>query len=328
MRLTQCLLALVVATSLCGCWTDDISGTYVGGSSRVADLVQLVQSADGHLTGRFAVTEMKQDGTVSQEGGVADGSYRNGNVVVTFHIIPVFVSLTFSGTVEGEALALTATTGNDTHTMSLQKSDEAHYQARVEEIRHSAQSIQAAQAQAEAQRSQERAAARRFEQLTGLIRHEQVLVAKAASFSSAISKIEGRYRAVTARMTAALTKEESLWGNSQAAVERSQISVAVAQMAINCNQLHMTVQQNIQTVQMTYNPVIQNAIQAEAACAGIQATSGGTVACRAFLEIDRMFWRQIDAEKIGFNELEDVYRSEKVRQDAIQRESQSEARRM
>ena len=328
MRLIPWFAALTLPAALCGCWDTDISGTYVGGNGREADLIQVVQGADGHLLGRFAYLEMKPDGKIQQGGGALDGAYRGGNVVVTLHVIPIIASVTLSGTADANRIDLAASLSEGPSTMSLVRSDEADFQARAEKIRQAGRLAQAAQAQATAARVASDEAGRLAAAILALTKHEQAFAVRTARLPSAIINVENHYRAITGRMQALLERQQSIWGGGQATVTRSQISIAINQAAIATSQYHIRVGQEERALGNEYAPVVREAIVAENKCASDQPFSSVATACAAFRGIDGAFQKQIAAERDGFAEVEDFYREEKAKQDVIQQQAQNTVNRM
>jgi hypothetical protein len=81
-------------------------------------------------------------------------------------------------------------------------------------------------------------------QTANLQKLTQRLSAFTASANSMLLKfapVEDRYRTITQRMGVALEREQSIYGNWQASVARTQIFVAINQAAIEANQLHINV---------------------------------------------------------------------------------------
>jgi len=61
-------------------FAEGISGTYVGKGTNGAYLVQIVQTSDGHLTGRYAQVLLQAGGRLQEVNasisGASDGAYR------------------------------------------------------------------------------------------------------------------------------------------------------------------------------------------------------------------------------------------------------------
>jgi hypothetical protein len=129
-------------------------------------------------------------------------------------------------------------------------------------------------------------------------------------------------------MEVELEHQKSIWGDGQAAVARAQVTVRINQLVIASNQLHIAVERGMRDIESDYKSIAQSAITAEAECAGHQLSASVSASCREFLEADREFWKQMDAERFGFTELEDFYLAEQRHQEEILHEAQYGARRM
>jgi hypothetical protein len=121
--------ALAAAMPACA---EGISGTYVGKGANGAFLVQIVQTSDGHLTGRYAQV-LLQGGSKLEEMNASITGASDGHTVALM-IKPTEVlagSLSLSGTLEGPLLHITGGGYGNTLTLDLMKSDEADFRAQV-----------------------------------------------------------------------------------------------------------------------------------------------------------------------------------------------------
>ncbi len=328
MRLLSRFASLTLLLALCGCWNDDISGTYVGGSGQEADLIQVVQGTDGHLTGRFAFISMKPDGETRHGEGPVDGAYRAGNVVVTLHIVPALGAFTLSGTADAGKISLAGGAGPGMGAMTLTRSDEADFEARADRIRHSAELQRSAAARVAALRAAHEEAAWIAASLRSLIEHEEAFKIRAARLPGGIVAIETRYRSYTAQMRAALERQRSIAGDGQATLARGQISLAINQVAMEANQFYAGIRQQLLAIVSEYGPVVKDAEGARGQCSGTPPYPELAASCGAFLAADGIFRQQIAAEKAGFAELQEFFSAEKARQDQLQQNAQNSVNRI
>ena len=103
-------LALTVsAAALSSCGRPDNSGIFVSTSERQVTLIQLVQTKDGHLAGRFEDVRIKSGGAVNDTVTTIDGAASENELTLMFKPVSfVDAGLTATGKVSGDTLVLTA----------------------------------------------------------------------------------------------------------------------------------------------------------------------------------------------------------------------------
>jgi hypothetical protein len=81
---------------------DGLSGTYVGKGSNSAFLIQIVETDDGHLTGRYEQVTLQTGGKLNDMNAAITGAADGQTVVVTIKPAEIFSgSLAVSGTIQG-----------------------------------------------------------------------------------------------------------------------------------------------------------------------------------------------------------------------------------
>jgi hypothetical protein len=123
-----------VALVLAGpAFADGISGTYVGKGVNSAFLVQIVQTTDGHLTGRYAQVLLQASGKLEEMNALIAGASDGHTVALTINPTELLSgSLSLSGTLEGSLLHLTGGGYGNILTLNLTKIDEAEFRTQVE----------------------------------------------------------------------------------------------------------------------------------------------------------------------------------------------------
>ena len=212
-------------------FADGISGPYVGSGSNSAFLVEIVETAGGQLTGRYEQTALQPDGKIDQKTASITGASDGQTIVVTIkpNTDQLFVSnITASGTIQGTMLHLSGGEGDGSKIdLNLAKSDEVAYQTEIAKLKLRAQVVNDARSRAI--------------QLIKLTQWTAALIAATGAASADLPKfqpIEDKYRAVTEWMSAALSRQRSIYTAGQASVTSGQIGVAINQAGVAAEQLH------------------------------------------------------------------------------------------
>src|SRR6266481_9487753 len=89
-----------------------ISGTYVGTVPNSTALVQLVQTNDRQVTGRWEITNLQPSGKLETNSFLVTGASDGTTVVLSLKPSALLSdSLTLSGTVDGDTLRLSGSLG-------------------------------------------------------------------------------------------------------------------------------------------------------------------------------------------------------------------------
>lgn len=212
-------------------YASTISGTYVGKGGNSVALVQIVETADGHLTGRFEQFAMEPDGKTKNVNASLTG-VRDGEMVVVTIKPPEFMSnsITASGTCANGILHLTGGGEGINIAWNLNKSEEADFRGEVAALTGHANEIMLT---------------RQRKELATKINETARQMTAFASWADGGLKyfagVEQRYRALTGTMRLSLSQARSIYGDGQASVARSQIYVSINQASLEAEQLHNSV---------------------------------------------------------------------------------------
>ena len=295
---------------------DGISGTYVGKGPNSVSLVQVVETAGGQLAGRYEQTVLQPSGKLDQMIASITGASDGQTVVVTIkpNTDQLFSSnITASGTIQGTLLHLSGGGGDGSKIdLNLTKSNEADYRALIADISGQARAVTETRA--------------RTDELTHLSDLTTKMTASSASADAQLDKfppIEQRYRTITQLMRAALVRQQSIYGDGQASVARSQIGVAINQAGVEAEQLHVALQAANRDIGTKIEPLIKNAVDINQRCqlVGSQHDADLHAACLKFFDAAGKFKQS--AEKLGqaFDQAEKVWAEEHNKQGAIIRAS-------
>ena len=107
----------------------EISGTYVGKGTNLAVMIQIVETGDGNLTGRYEQVRLQPVGKIEDVNATIAGAMNGETVVLTIKTADFFAaSVPVSGTFRGGVLHLT---GGSYLILNLTKADEANFRAQV-----------------------------------------------------------------------------------------------------------------------------------------------------------------------------------------------------
>lgn len=292
---------------------EGLSGTYVGKAPNAAFLVQIVETAGGHLTGHYEQVLLQPGGRVDDLNAVITGAADGRTVVVTIKPSELLSStVAASGTIEGRLLHLSGGSNGSSLSLNLLRSDEAEFQAQVASLRVQALKINDAKIEANL-----------LANLQNLTRRMIGFTLKADASLPKFSPIEQRYHDVTRRMRAALARERSIYGG----VERSQISVAISQAAIQVGQLHIEVGSSYQSFEFTSGQIDRALVDASAGCRGAHVVTGSApipvayktrnAACLRLFDAAKDYKQRVAALRLAFSNAEAIWDTERREQDQI-----------
>jgi hypothetical protein len=310
----------------------DLSGTYIGKASNGAFLVQLVETGDGHLTGRYEQVLLQPGGKIDDMNAVITGAVDGQTVVVTIKPSE-FLSGTIaaSGTIEGRLLHLSGGGNGGSLNLNLLRSDEVDFRAQVAVLTEQARQINNARLQQEAAQRQAKIEADQRANLQSLTQRMIVFTTKADATLPKFAPMEQRYHDITQRMRGALAREQSIYGGGQASVARGQISVAINQAAIQANQIHIGVGASYQTFDFDIGQLNRESAGASQGCRGAHvATDTAPVpvkyearnaACLRFFDVTKDYEQRVSDLRAAFSKAETIWSAERREQDQIVQES-------
>ncbi len=284
----------------------DLSGIYVGDGTNSAFLLQIVQMSGGTLTGRFEQVWLDASGKLVREDSAVTGA-ANGNSIVVSIQPPGFLSspITASGTVDGALFHLSGGGNGRSLDLNLMKSDSKQYDALVQRLAAQGQVRAAAKAQANLN-------ARILDLTNQLTALSQVADGKLPKFAS----VEEGYRTITGWMSQALARQQSIFGDGQAAVARSQISVSINQAEIQAEQIHRSVETFYRDFSSRAVPLLTATTDAAKHCADPVAPAPAA-RCNDLMKALASFRQRVTAVEGAVAKSEEVWRREKAKQDRI-----------
>jgi hypothetical protein len=315
-------------------FADGASGTYVGKGTNSAFFLQIVETSDGRLTGRYEQILLEPNGKLDDTNAAITGAVDGQTIVVTIKPPGLLAdSLTASGTLEGRMLHLTGSNGL---TLNLVKSDEADFRAQLAVLTEQARQMDAARAQQEAAQRRAKAEADYITHIHSLTEQMDAFTARADMHLKNFPPTEQRYRTITERMRAALARERTIYGDGQAAVARSQISISISQAEIAANQIHIEVGGAYQNFDFTSGPLLRDSIDTAQGCHRAHADTAAdpvppgmaasNSACLSLLYSAKKFWDRTKALREAFARIESVWQAEHLEQENILQASNETAR--
>lgn len=320
-RLSVC--GIVALTILCGCQRS-ISGTYLASDSSSVVWLQLVRTPDNHLTGQFAVSALKPDGTIDQKSVPINGAVDGENVSLSATGLFGLQSTTLSGTLNGDTLTLT---GSQAQPFVLKRSSLTLYQTRISELNGRSQAVLAAKAATLALENAERSQRNFVQAIDRLVEQMQQFDQEADVHLTRFPGVEKEYQTITAKVRDSVEKERRLAGNPNASVTRSQLSIAATQESYETEQLHYQGQSLESSTAPTTNQLLIDARSYAQVCQTL-ATSpppnltpeqegAETSACDRLRGGIAQFRPKYNAFEGGLTHLEQVYTQEKNAQQAL-----------
>ncbi len=305
-----------------------ISGTYVGKGNNSAFLVQIVETTGGHLTGRYEQVVLRPTGQIDDMNATISGASDGRTVVVSIKPGELLSgTIVASGTVEGRLMHLTGGGNGGNMRLDLLKSDEADFRTEVAALTEHSKQIIDARAQNEAMQQQAQNKADQLSKIQNFTERLTIFTAKAEIHLSKLAPAEQRFRDITQRMRAALTRELSIYGSGQAAIARSQISIAINQAAIQANLLHINLESSYDDFDSHAAPLLSGTIAAGQDCHGAHTGSSAApiptgyedlnFACLHYFEIVKKFQTRVSDLRAVFAQIERVWTTERREQDAI-----------
>lgn len=291
-----------------------ISGTYVGSGANNVALVQLVETSEGHLTGRYEHFILQPDGKTEDRYAAITGVRDGEMVVLTIKPAQILsTSITASGTCANGVLHLSGGAEGFNIQLNLIKADEADFRAQV-----------AALAKQSDQINQTRQRDELVARINDLVQKFSKFAVGADGNLQNFAPVEQRYRLITENMRRAYAQAQSIHGDYQASVARSQIYVAIIQASVEAEQLHVSVQSVLQDFQSTMDQISPVYIELNKTCqivANLPAVPADlkalSTACRNMSENAKKFQRSVAATQSAFSHIEDVWRGERQQQERI-----------
>lgn len=211
--------------------------------------MQLVDTHDNHIAGRFEFFLLTADGKISSNGTPLTGTRDGEMIVITIKSSPISDDITASGTCTNDVLHLSGSFGGASFQWNFNKSDEAVFRSEVATFTSKGAEIISSRLREENELAR---AKQRKELITSAKETARIMdafTARASGGPQYFKAVEQRYHAITGNMQNAFSQARSIYGDGQAAVARSQIYVAINQASIEAEQFHMNVASAAQGVE-------------------------------------------------------------------------------
>jgi hypothetical protein len=295
-----------------------ISGTYVGRATNGAFLLQIVQTIDGRLTGRYSQTILRADGRLEELNASVSGASDGHTVALTMRPAE-FLSgeWSLSGTVARSSLRLTGGGYGTALSLDLTKSEEGDFRAYTATL---------------ASQGQRSGATRALEQAVvsvgNVTKEMKAFLEQAPVQLTKFDPIEERFRQATRLMREALVRQQSIRGEGQASVARSQIAVAINQVGIQANQIRISVQSAYADFDSRHRSLQSRGVDAQKTCqtASINVDDRGTSllpkwnsVCLDLAKTVPEFGKTVSALRDAFARTESVWQEERAKQEPIVR---------
>ncbi len=315
-----------------------LSGTYVAESATSAFLVQIVETGNGQLTGRYEQFVLNPDGKTEDMSAQLTGAVNGQTVVVTIKPSGIFGGeIAASGAIRGDKLFLSAGAGKGNLNVSLHKSDESEFRAQVA-------ALTAHGGQITGDNARRQFAQKKDEEVNRILGQTRAIEQKIEAFEQAANnripkfdETERRYRSYTSRMQTGLDRERGMVGGWQAKTARGQMSVAISQVAVEAGVYHTNIQVAAGQVNYAINAIQGEIADAEKDCNGadlqvalaipsLKSDAATTKAeCDGFLGMLPDFRAASTGQAEAFNRLEAVWKQEKTKQDQLYQEATNAA---
>lgn len=301
-----------------------ISGTYVGSSPDGAFLVEVVETNDGQLTGRYEQVLLQSSGKLADTNAALSGAANNGTVVITIKPTEFLSgSITISGTFDGRALHLAGGGNGTTLSLNLVSADESVFRTQVANLTNVANQIHQAGLDADAL-----AKARNF------IKLMDAFSAHADAQLKQFAPTEQNLQNITDQMRLALAREQATLGDGQASVARSQISVWISQAEVSASQIHNGIDAAYRDFDGKSAPILTKLTTAIPGCyaivSGTMVISDSTPAnvgmlkstCVKVLDSAKSFQAKVASVRQSFARIAGVWNEEHQKQAAMVRASE------
>lgn len=230
-------LALVALATLGACNPAKVSGAYVYSGTTEVAMLQLVEGADGSLSGSLQTATANASNRVNVESVALSGTI-DGNTLTLSTPTFLGMSTTFSGVRSGNDIALTFTTSGNVNTITFQRSSPDEFTRLTEQLRQGA-FLRATERERQQAEARARAADEQMRQgIPRLSAEFEQTAANDVTMTTRVDAAVARFEALTQQARDA-ARARSREGDG---VRRSQLSVYISQVSIETNGLNIEVE--------------------------------------------------------------------------------------
>lgn len=234
-----------------------MTGTYVGIADARAVIAQLVQTPDGKVTGRYEEFDLSPDGKLLDVNAAISGAASDDTIAVTFTPSGFAAEpLAISGTIQADLLHLTGGSARIHLNVTLQKSDETKFQAKITQL------TQEAQFKLKEQEQYDQSS-----KIQGLANDIIAFNNRSDDISNKVSDIQTKMTKFADVMQKQLLHQRSIQENDSALPEREQINAQIYQEDSDAYQLNVNASVLIDEVTRTSKSIIEQATAYHSLCA-------------------------------------------------------------
>lgn len=136
-----CALAALACVMLAGCQARDVSGIYSASDADSVALIQLIETKDHKLSGRFEAHQIQNDGSLSDNVMIVDGAESDGDLTIILMPSWAKAGVSFTGHIDNGKLTLVG----HGKSMNLVRGTLKDYQAAQDKLGEKAGKIKAEQ---------------------------------------------------------------------------------------------------------------------------------------------------------------------------------------
>ena len=325
-RLLQSLsLAFLLIIASTATAADGISGAYVGKASDSAYFIQIVQTADGNLSGRYEEISFNQNAELHDLNASLTGVAKDNTLVLSLKPAELFSTvIVLSGSLQDGILHLSGGSGGNRITLNLTRSDEADFLSYVAMLQDRVKNSKNLREAIEAAKSAARLESEQLARLKDVTQRVNSYSKNTRISTLKYPEIEQKFQKFTENMRALLAKERSLIGGNDTQYQRDNIAYKIDDMAFNIDSFHSDVVNARQDFDRSAGDLVSQSHELTKICrmrtaAPVVAAqqSPWVTACNSFFAVIKLAEeRRIETMKL-FSHLEEKWRSERKDQISI-----------
>ncbi len=321
-RFVKWAVAIVIAGSV-PAQAASISGTYVGKGPDMAVLLQLVETSDGQLTGRYQQVRLLAGPKIDQFNATVKGSVGGETVVLEVKPTELLAgTIIMSGTIASSGLRLTGGGNGITVDLPLSKASEAEFRNQVAAFSSQIFQITAA-----------RSLESDIKQLEAVLKRMTVFSSHVDTELKKFPPIRERFQAQTRAMSNALAKQQFAFQIGRTLVSRGQINVAINQANVEFEQMHVSLQTARADFESKSGQLLQEAVAFHKKCqdpSRLEKVAPSAEAwkslCLKLPSVGRDFAPQLKRMVDAFGQTEAAWQEESRKQALIVKSSDSASR--
>lgn len=304
----------------------NLSGSYLGKGEQLVVFLQLVQTDDGKVVGRLRQSLLRPTGEVRSFDASLSGAANGDQFVGKLERSSVLGSdAAISGQLEGNRLLLQ---GPGEQRVHLQWGQEAEYRKSVTALQTEASALRQTAAAREKQKRAEQVLKNAAERIDRLIGRTAAFAEKEPRTVAQLSSTAQKYEEVSARMVALVSSLRETAGQSAEAIsKRSSLGASTLHTSIEAEHTRITVDHARGDFESEASYLARALADATKACAETVPSSFDAEAfrraCGQVPNSVRMQEQVKQDVSKAYAKLEESWRKERLRQEALLREAQA-----